>query len=93
MYQLNTYRKTAILLLSTLILILGTSCRIFHPRQKPHQGELMTSIPHGRIELGEKDNMSGGRNEFSGDKKKKQQKKKKKKKSYKPAKKKKNKRR
>ncbi|MFY9152535.1 MAG: hypothetical protein WAO52_10995 [Prolixibacteraceae bacterium] len=84
-------RKIRFYILVSVFLFLGTSCMIFHPRQKPHRGELITSIPHGRMEWGEKDNMSGGRNELSGKKKKKS--KKKEKNSYKPAKKKKYKRR
>jgi len=61
MLVLKTKMQFRILLLSVL-LFAGTGCSIFHRSSGPN-GQLISTKPHGRLALGEIDNMSGTKNE------------------------------
>lgn len=58
---MKTKKLFRILLLFSVFLIVGSGCKIFQ-RHHRSNGELISTKPHGRLEPGEIDDMSGKKN-------------------------------
>ena len=63
-HRMNTKKQFLILFLLSGFLFGETGCKVF--KRHPHSnGQLISTKPHGRLAEGEKDDMSGSRNENS----------------------------
>lgn len=58
---IKTTRLFPIFLLFSVVMVFGTGCSVFS-RKNLSRGEIVDSRPHGRLESGEIDNMSGTKN-------------------------------